>query len=340
MTSVTARLALRHIGVTALIGCGLAACATGSDESYDAGGGGIILFDSGRDAQMSIDTGMVMLAGDSGDAGSPRADAGKPDAGGSDAKPSGEAGSKDTGGGGTDTGMETDSGHDAGHDAGHDSGHDAGHDAGNCKAVTVPSGNGGAGACPSPTSSSCAPGGLSGFTASAPAPLPMPGACSSTQPQKLYNDCLGTNATMAKCNADATNDATCYNCIFGSLVTDAAWGPIVSASNGLVHINAGGCLSILEPCNAACATANEEDLQCEVTACSANCPVSTQADLDNYDTCIETADTCDPGGCATYYTASQCSTSITGAAHPGSVCFSGATFEANFLNIVPVFCVN
>jgi hypothetical protein len=349
MTGPTQCLAVRHVSVVAVLALGWGAgCATGSADSFDASGLIPVMgVDSGHvaDGHFGSDTGSLL------DTGTPPVDAtAHTDSGGHDgAMSSGDGQVTHDSGESGDSAMSNDTGaHDAGHDAGvhHDAGHDAGHDSGSgsCTVVSIPSGTGGAGACPSPVSGTCAPGGLSGFTPSAPPPIPSPGSCTTAQIQQLYNDCLGSGSSELACNDDANNIATCYNCTFGSNETDSSWGPLLSTSNGLVVLNEGGCLTLLEPCNAPCGQIIEKDTQCEVADCAANCPITSQsASLTAYDNCLSTTDGCDPGGCATYANGGTCSQSVTGASHPGSVCFPASaqtTFEQLFVAIVPVFCKN
>jgi hypothetical protein len=211
-------------------------------------------------------------------------------------------------------------------------------DASSCTTVNVPSGTGGAGACPAPVTGSCAPGTLAGFVPTAPPPTgASQGACTPDLIQAVYDGCLGPSSSNTACtNADPTGN--CYRCIFTDQV-NTSWGPIVSAG-GLAQINTGGCLELLEPCNSACATAIEEDLQCEQYACGTNCPITTQASTTAYGNCANSIDSCDPNGCAAYAVGAECAGNVIGS-HPGTVCFENENnFEAAFLAIAPIFCGN
>ncbi len=219
---------------------------------------------------------------------------------------------------------------------------DAGPDTGpvGCVAVTVPSGNGGASTCAAPVSGTCGPGSLTGFVATAPPPTAMhQGVCSTAQAQAVYDGCLGPASTNVTCTAAANANGACYACVF-TQETAAVWGPLVTTAGGVANLNVGGCLTLLEPCNAACAATLEMDLQCEDRACGANCPITSDpASSTAYSGCSSTIDSCDPGGCATYFYGTSCASDVVGAAHPGAVCFtSQANFEAAYLAIVPVFC--
>jgi len=206
-----------------------------------------------------------------------------------------------------------------------------------CTAVTVPSGTGGAGACGTPVTGSCGPGKLpTGFAPTATPPTAVQNVCTPAQIQSIYTDCLA-GGTCGE--ADADNPAfPCYGCIFTD-ATASSWGPIVSAG-GLANLNLGGCLQLLEPCNAACATALEEDFKCEQAACATNCPIAGASDVTAYNNCSNTVDNCSgANGCVDYAYGSSCASAVTGAAHPGSVCFANqGNFEQAFLAIVPVFC--
>jgi hypothetical protein len=197
-------------------------------------------------------------------------------------------------------------------------------------------GTGGAHLCSSVDAGACGPASLAAFTATAPPPALAQQACTSTQLQNIYNDCLNGGT----CTESGVGDPAfgCFSCIF-THQTDSTWGPIVLSPESIANINLGGCLTLLEPCNAPCGATFEQDLQCEEAACGAACASTETTSLTDLNNCIAAIDSCDPGGCALYSNGTSCVTEITGAGHPGSVCFaSPGNFEAAFLTVSGVFC--
>ena len=214
---------------------------------------------------------------------------------------------------------------------------------GTCTPVTVPSGTGGFPACAAPVSNMCGPGSTAGFTATAPAPATPTNKCTSQQVQAVYDGCLGPSSSNNACMLVDTN---CYDCVFNGTIANPGlpWGPLVAADDMIVNLNIGGCLQLLEPCNVTCANALNEDLECEQKACGTNCPITDDAGSDTaYGNCVSAIDNCYTSasgqGCGSYSVGTSCASSITGSAHPGSVCFANPdNFEAGFLAIVPLFC--
>jgi hypothetical protein len=246
--------------------------------------------------------------------------------------------------------------HDGGVDTGHDSAtpHDASEakDAGKdsaspptCTPVTVSTGTAGSFSCGTTTMGMCGPANVATFVPTTP---PTTGAaqglCTTAQIQSIYNGCLGSSGSDAACTTAFNAATNCYNCIF-TKQSDAKWGPVVTTTNGLANLNVGGCIDLLEPCNATCAATFENDLECEQKSCSTNCPITADAGSQTaYDNCANTVDLCDPGGCAAYFNGTGCGSELTGAGHPASACVgpqnTEAAFESEFLALVPVFCGN
>jgi hypothetical protein len=206
---------------------------------------------------------------------------------------------------------------------------------GACVPVTVPTGTSGATTCPTPTTGKCAPGSLSGFLPGAPRPSGLrQGKCTVEQITSIYNGCFGPNATTAACNG--TDAGECYSCIV-SEADAATWGPFVETT-GSNSFNWGGCLELLEPCNWGCAEALENQLECDLAACGTNCPLTADGgSVTAYSNCVNTVDTCDPGGCYAYYNAANCIYDVSGPHHPGAVCFQ-ETFEGFYNAAAPLFC--
>jgi hypothetical protein len=355
-SAATAPVTLATLGLAAL---GLAACGSSTaSNGGDAGPGPTPTADTGADVAADTSTGTrdaTSIFG-FGDSSTPGTDTGTGDDAGTDAPldapldVTGDASGTDAT---ADTSSPVDSTTptpdatttpDSAADAPVDTGaKDTG--AGGCQAVTVPTGNGGAMACAAPVTGTCGPGSLAGFTATSPPPTGLhQGKCTPAQSQAVYDGCLGANATNVTCTAAVNANGACYACIFTDQ-SASSWGPVVNTAGNVANLNVGGCLTLLEPCNAACGATLEEDLECEEFACGTNCPItSSAASSTAYAGCASSIDSCDPNGCATYFYGTSCASSITGPNHPGSVCFasqnSEAAFRAAFLGIVPVFCGN
>jgi hypothetical protein len=198
-----------------------------------------------------------------------------------------------------------------------------------CTTVTVDMTTTGDSMCPAPVTGSC---GAGSITVTPTAHLPTAakqGVCTAAEMQTLFNNCL--NGGTGACTQDP-----CYKCIFTDQAA-AAWGPVVLSTDNLAQMNVGGCLQLLEPCNSACAATFEEDLECEQEACGTNCPITTSTT--GYNNCAMSVDSCVPG-CASYYAGTGCQGQITGAGHPGSVCFASTDFQTQYNTIVPLFCGN
>jgi hypothetical protein len=213
-------------------------------------------------------------------------------------------------------------------------------DGSTCVTVTTGTGANDGGTCPAPVNGTCGMGSLSGFT---PTWIPPSGyhqgKCTLAEIQTVFDDCWGTNADPIACAND--QGSGCYACLVTEELGSSAYGPLIATQNdALVNINVAGCLALLEPCNQACATAIADDFACDNAACEANCPVNSQTSYNRYVACEATADGCKTG-CDTYATeATQCTSQILGAQHPGSICMSAnhQAFTDYYAAVAPVFC--
>jgi hypothetical protein len=102
------------------------------------------------------------------------------------------------------------------------------------------------------------------------------GLCSPTQIENIVNDCFGgdPDASASACSdlqSGSTAYANCFGCISTSWSRDK-WGALVIANNQ-EFLNTGGCFVAADPSNTKCATDLQEQLECEIYACQANCPV-------------------------------------------------------------------
>jgi hypothetical protein len=274
--------------------------------------------DTGSDATISGDTGV---------------DGTLTDGGGTQDGPSGDGGdatvSRDSGGGdtGVDVGVPQDTGTTA--------------EGGVCVVVPVTTDTSGEGTCTFASGGMCGPTNVSSFTPKAHPPsvaAPYKGSCTAAQIDTVYQDCFVSGTGCA-------STLPCYSCIFSSIGA-STWGPAVvipntTAQDSLVEMNVGGCLELLEPCNAPCAYAVENQSACEFASCGTSCAISSNSmTITDYDNCAQSIDTCAPDGCATYSVgSSSCTGLVSGSNHPGSIC-NTADFQTQFEAISAVFCGN
>jgi len=114
--------------------------------------------------------------------------------------------------------------------------------------------------------------------------------------------------------------------------SDSTWGAVILYEGGAeFSVNEGGCYALIGA-SAACATAEQEQAQCEAASCDGSCLSATSST--EFDNCISSADT---GVCQTYVSAATagCPTSITGAASCGG---TATTFKALYQAVAKVFC--
>ena len=164
-------------------------------------------------------------------------------------------------------------------------------------------------------------------------PRHVPGACTSTQIDDFYTDCLDQGFTMAQCSSwqgDVAN-AKCRACLY-SLQSSGTYGAIVLTQNA-VHVNAGGCLALVEPCNQPCAAALMAKAFCELDACrgcSGNAAIA----------CTDQAPIC--SSCGGYEAPSECSNIIQAAAaqHPAvTLCgLDQPNFQQQYTKVATFMC--
>jgi hypothetical protein len=152
-------------------------------------------------------------------------------------------------------------------------------------------------------------------------PAPGPGACTGAQIAAYYRACFddinpnGQSDCAAFKDADAGNTA-CLTCMQSNL-SDSAWGAFVLANN-MPFPNYGTCIAVADPSQSDCAHKLEGVMQCWWAACNTNCPVTDQASLDAWNTCVGLAD---QGDCAAIYQDVQtCAAAILAAGSPAAKC--------------------
>jgi hypothetical protein len=153
--------------------------------------------------------------------------------------------------------------------------------------------------------------------------------------QAYYEACIGSSMSKGACDAFAVSNPACTACIVSS-ESATAYGPLVLA-NGFLQANVAGCVEVEDPSNLSCAQAQQALSDCELAACSANCPVIDQTSLVAYEQCAAQADAV---GCQAYYLAAECLLTEVEAGLPAnseSACLA-PTFDTFYAAIVPLFC--
>ncbi len=187
---------------------------------------------------------------------------------------------------------------------------------------------------PDTATTGCSAQSVVGYTPVFVPPVPKSIKCTTTASTAIFNGCLGAASSQAACTNAATLYSACYGCIFTN-DTASSWGPVINVSNGIARINEGGCIQLADASQSTCAHSVESSNGCEDKACKAACPVTDNTSFTLYQSCVSSADT---GGCSTYSsTANTCINAIpiSSAAYN---CVRGATFQALYNNVVPVFC--
>jgi hypothetical protein len=166
----------------------------------------------------------------------------------------------------------------------------------------------------------------------------QPLACSASLIQDFYASCLGPDATNDGCNQSwgAGEDAahqTCQNC----LVTPSAataWGPLVNYGS-TVSVNVAGCIELLDPSQASCASSVQAADVCQHQACDMACPVdpADPTSFGKWQACVAATA---QGECNAYLAPAACAASEDGG--PAAACVDGKTFADDFLAIATVFC--
>jgi len=160
---------------------------------------------------------------------------------------------------------------------GSDDAGDDGADAGPCVAVAAgPVPEAGGAACPN-DAQPCSPQDVRGFAPHwQPPEGPGLGVCTTAQLEEVYDLCIAPSGTMAGCaswiSASQANRA-CDVCAF-TPVGGPQYGAMIFGQN-LYALNVAGCLALVEPCNAPCATAINAQVQCAIAACDATCTTQT-----------------------------------------------------------------
>lgn len=157
-------------------------------------------------------------------------------------------------------------------------------------------------------------------------PNPPRAACTSSQIQMLYDDCIGPTSGGSLCNTFLSqySNATCDACMETPIASSTYGTTIEWHSGGSLDINGGGCVALIDGDFTAngCGAKYEAWLSCQIAACS-YCPPGT------YETCAVPAQSTT---CAAYQAAAQCTQDP-----KYSLCFQGS-FETLFTTVGAIFC--
>jgi hypothetical protein len=175
-------------------------------------------------------------------------------------------------------------------------------------------------ACAYSDGGTCGPRDQPGFAPTWVPPRSHQGACSAAQISFLASQCAPGTAGSQACTTfdqQASNQA-CLGCLYVSVVTDTAWGPLVIDAmrpNAALVLNGAGCITLLDPASKPCAEMIEAAFQCQVDACLGDCP-----DAGGITGCEIAATSCSP--CAGYVASTNdCVDQIRAGGGPAAPCF-------------------
>jgi hypothetical protein len=190
--------------------------------------------------------------------------------------------------------------------------------------------------------SACQPGDISDFKPTWKMPTPFhQGACANGGEPPLWEvfreACLGTSGNEAHCQQFTDPSGPYYKC--GQCIATADtvdhYGPLI-VHKGWVELNVAGCMAnaMNDPSGVKCAASVEAMRECELAACGANCPVSSEPTLAEFNTCTQAADAM---LCKSYVDASSCVDQLPDAGDLGK-CVEDLSFQQRFDDIVELFC--
>jgi hypothetical protein len=163
------------------------------------------------------------------------------------------------------------------------------------------------------------------------------GACDAQQIATYFDQCFGSDGSPASCSAFVSSPANagCVSCL-DTPSTATSYGALID--NGVVvYVNVGGCVSLVEPCNLACAQAFEAVPQCSTAACDPTLYCSATSD---YSVCEQASQngTC---ACDGFVASGDCMKSIAVDGHPAfATCFGSQTndFQALYTAVATFIC--
>jgi hypothetical protein len=217
---------------------------------------------------------------------------------------------------------------------------DGASDGGNCVPYSPPDATV-ATTCP-PPSNDAGPDGSEGGPACSAASLPMfqpswvppnptQNVCTPAQIDMVVT-CLSTNSSS--CASFVQQDAGNQRCIqcMVSAAGDQSYGAVVQQDN-LDVLNVGGCIALVDPCQAACGQASLAVDQCHFAACG-SC-LAGSGNLQAFIACTNVADTC---SCAPQAVADQACGKRLQQSSAAANCYPSKGFTPGAQYIGKVFC--
>jgi hypothetical protein len=158
------------------------------------------------------------------------------------------------------------------------------------------------------------------------------GVCAAGDLDNFRAACLGSDASAC---AKAVS-ADCAKCIATDEAADV-YGAVI-LHKGWVELNVPGCVAnaMMDPTGVRCAAAMQAVDMCDLAACGANCPVTSDATLSLLGACRDAADV---GQCATLAGEAQCQQGLADAGAAVAACISGTSFAEAFTTIAGLFCL-
>jgi hypothetical protein len=186
--------------------------------------------------------------------------------------------------------------------------------------------------CPTHDASVCAPTPLPGFAPPFVVPATPHPLCTRKQINDFVAACSGGADAATACGnfLDSPAEATCTACLVTPSVSEA-WGPVViNATEVYEFYNIGGCIALLDPCQAPCAAAFEDLQQCILASCKASCAPGSAA----FTACTSDAFECT---CAAQLaSANSCANALIGG--PAAACVDGTTSAGVLTTLSSLFC--
>ncbi len=193
---------------------------------------------------------------------------------------------------------------------------------------------------PPPSTATCTPQSLGGFSPKWTPPEPWKQkACSSTQISGFYAACLTPPISSQTCSAFVQANTSCATCL-QSQDTDATAAAVVwHEHDAYWTVNVAGCIAnaMGDPSANGCGAAYAAAISCRQQSCNACWAAQgTTATFQEFATCEQQAGS---STCSTYASAvpTACGDLATSAA---GVCMpqSGATAQTAFMQVAPLFC--
>lgn len=193
-----------------------------------------------------------------------------------------------------------------------------------------------AGATPE-TSVTCAPADVTNFSPTFPSSLELHrGACTPEHIAAYYRECLGAEASAAKCSAFTSSGwsyARCVECLQPAPSTGVL-GAVID-DHGTRRANVAGCVegSTNSTIVFACGHAIRAKLECTNAACVENCRITDRYSSIAFDECVKASE---KTACAKYVkAAAACVQALEGEA---MACTAGKTFDEQYQNVATLMC--